>query len=122
MYIKINKKFDKRRDCNNLQFSVIESFRDGVKVKHRTLAYLATISESSLNHMYRLEDFWKDAERRLEVFAEADRAKLVVRLETIVPRPSEEMREEAERRYEELTAKLSQLRGFDPLRSQNPFL
>jgi hypothetical protein len=116
MYIKINKRF------NKLQFSVIESFRDGGKVKHRTLVYLATIPEHALKSVNRLESFWKDCERKLESFTEADRAKLVARLETIVPRPSEEMREEAERRYEELTAKLSQLRGFDPLRSQNPFL
>lgn len=122
MYIKINKKFDKRRDCNQLQLSVIESFRDGGKVKHRTLVYLATISENYLNHPYRLGDFWKDSERKLEVFAEADRTKLVTRLETIVPRPSEEMLEEAERRYEAIKAKVSQLKGFDPLRSRNPFL
>jgi hypothetical protein len=114
MYIKINKRFDKRRDCNNLQFSVIESFRDSGKVKHRTLVYLATISENSFKHVYRLGDFWKDSERKLESFAEADRAKLVARLETIVPRPSEEMREEAERRMAELTAKVSQLRGYIP--------
>jgi hypothetical protein len=94
MYIKINKRFNKRWGCNNLQFSVIESFRDGGKVKHRTLAYLATIPEIAVKYVYWLEDFWKDSDRKLESFTEADRAKLVARLETIVPRPSEEMYKE----------------------------
>ncbi len=112
MYIKINKKFNKQWGCNNLQFSVIESFRDGGKVKHRTLAHLATISENDLKSVYRLESFWKNSERKLESFTEADRAKLVARLETIVPRPSEEMHKEAERRMEEATAFAMGLRGY----------
>ncbi len=114
MYIKINKRFNKNWGCNNLQFSVIESFRASGKVKHRTLAHLATISENALKSVYRLESFWKNSERKLESFTEADREKLVARLETIVPRPSEEMREEAERRMAELTANISQSRGYKP--------
>ncbi len=48
MYIKINKRFDK------LQFSVIESYRDGEKVKHRTLVYLASIPKGDLKNVHRL--------------------------------------------------------------------
>jgi len=114
MYIKVNKRFNKKRGYKNLQFSVIESFRDSGKVKHRTLAYLATISENAFKYVYRLESFWEDSERKLESFTEADRAQLVARLETIVPRPSEEMYKEAKQRMEELTAKISQLSGYIP--------
>ncbi len=112
MYIKINKKFPTEWNCNNLQFSVIESFRDSGKVKHRTLAYLATISENALKSVYRLESFWKDSERKLESFTEADRARLTARLETIAPRPSEEMYKEAKQQMEEATAYFSGLRGY----------
>ncbi len=115
MYIKINKRFNKNWGCNNLQFSVIESFRDSGKVKHRTLAYLATIPENAVKSVDRLESFWKDSERKLESFTEADRAQLVSRLETIVPRPSEEMHKEAKLRMEEATAFASGLRGFKRL-------
>jgi hypothetical protein len=91
MYIKINKRLNKKWGYNNLQFSVIESFRDSGKVKHRTLAYLAAISEYELKDVIRLESFWKGCEWKLKSFTEADRKQLVARLETIVPHPSEEM-------------------------------
>jgi hypothetical protein len=94
MYIKINKRFD------SLQFSVIESFRDGKKVRHRTLAYLAAISEYKLKDVIRLERFWKNCDEKLSAFPEADRTRLAARVETIVPRPSEEIAEQA--RKEEL--------------------
>ncbi len=112
MYIKVNKRFNKKRGCNNLQFSVIESFRESGKVKHRTLAYLATIPENAFKYVYWLKDFWKDSERKLESFTEAERAQLVSRLETIVPRPSEEMYKEAKQQMEETTAFFSGLRGY----------
>ncbi len=112
MYLKINKKLNKKYSYNRLQFSVIESFRDGGKVKHRTLAYLATIDDNELKYVPRLESFWKDSDRKLESFSEADRTKLVARLETIVPRPSEEMHKEAKRRMEEARAFASGLPGY----------
>jgi hypothetical protein len=112
MYIKVNKRFSRLLGCQKLQFSVIESFRDGGKVKHRTLAYLATISENALKYVGRLESFWKDSDRKLESFSESDRAQLVARIETIVPRPSEEMYKEAKQRMEEATAFASGLRGY----------
>ncbi len=112
MYIKINKRFNKKWGCNNLQFSIIESFRENGKVKHRTLAYLATISENAFKYALRLESFWKDSDRKLESFSESDRAQLVARIETIVPRPSEEMYKEAKQRMEEATAFASGLRGY----------
>ena len=112
MYIKVNKRLNKKWGYNNLQFSVIESFRDSGKVKHRTLAYLATISDNDLKSVYRLEDFWKDSDRKLESFTEAERAQLVSRLETIVPRPSEEMYKEVKQRMEQATAFASGLRGY----------
>jgi hypothetical protein len=98
MYIKINKRIG-RRD-GYLQFSVIESFRDGEKVKHRTLVYLAAIAERELKNMHRLERFWKGCDEKLATLPEADRTRLTTRIETIVPRPSEEIAEQA--RKEEL--------------------
>ncbi len=119
MYIKINKRrssayINRKNVCINLQFSVIESYREGGKVKHRTLSYLATISEGDFKDVQRLESFWKNCEKKLENFSEADRTHLTVRVETIVPRPTEEMRQENERRWREARAFFSQLPGFKP--------
>ncbi len=114
MYIKINKRFNGESGCNNLQFSVIESYREGGKVKHRTLAYLASISENAFKYPHPLEIFWKNSEKKLENFSEADRTHLTARLETIVPRPTEEMRQESERRWREARAFASRLPGFKP--------
>ncbi len=111
MYIKTNRRFYENLGCINLQFSVIESFRSGGKVKHRTLMHIGTISENSLNYIYPLDGFWKKSDRKLEKFAESDRAKLSARLETIVPRPTKEMREEASRRFAEYLAEDRRLRG-----------
>jgi hypothetical protein len=111
MYIKINKRLNKKWGYNNLQFSVIESFRDAGKVKHRSLAHIGTIPESRLNHPYWLGIFWEKSERKLEVFAEADRLKLAARLETIAPRPTKEMREEHSRWVAESLAEDRRLRG-----------
>jgi hypothetical protein len=105
MYIKTNKRFNENWGCNNLQFSVIESFRDAGKVKHRSLAHIATICEDALNHPYWLGIFWEKSERKLEIFTEADRLKLVARLETIVPRPTEKMHEEHRRRVAEFSSR-----------------
>ncbi len=111
MYIKKNKRFNEKWGYANLQFSVIESFRSGGKVKHRTLAHIGTICEDALNHPYWLDRFWEKSERKLEMFAEADRLKLVARLETIAPRPTKEMREEHSRRVAESLAEDRRLRG-----------
>ncbi len=109
MYIKVNKRFSRLRGCQKLQFSVIESYRENGKVKHRTLAYLATIPEKALKYAAWLESFWRDSERKLESFTDADKARLVSRLETLVPRPSEEMYEEAKKRKEEYAVLMSRL-------------
>ncbi len=96
MYIKINKPLGKYG--RTLQFSVIESFRDGGKVRHRTLFYLASIKENALYHFYKLGDFWKDCDMKLENLPEAERTRLAARIETIVPRPTEEIRERENQR------------------------
>jgi hypothetical protein len=114
MYIKINKRANRNHGCNILQFSVIESYRDGGKVKHRTLAYLATISENNFQQVSPLESFWKNSEKKLENFSEADRTHLTARLEAVVPRPTEEMRQENERVRREAMAFFSRLPGFNP--------
>jgi hypothetical protein len=124
MYIKINKRFssgrgyyNRGRGYYNLQFSVIESYREGGKVKHRTLSYLATISEGDFENVSRLESFWGNCEKKLENFSESDRTHLTARLEAIVPRPTEEMRQENERVRRETMAFFSRLPGFNPSRS-----
>jgi hypothetical protein len=101
MYIKINKRlssatgiWNRRVGDTNLQFSVIESYREGGKVKHRTLSYLATIPDTELRNVSRLESFWKNCDEKLSAFPAADRTRLAARVETIVPRPSEEMAEQ----------------------------
>jgi len=86
MYIKVNKRFSRLRDCQILQFSVIESFRVDGKVKHRTLRYLTSIPEQCFKFQNSIESFWKTCEEALEDFSEADRKLLIARLETLVPR------------------------------------
>jgi hypothetical protein len=112
MYIKINKRrssatgiWNSRVGDTYLQFSVIESYRADGKVKHRTLVYLATIPDSQLRNVRWLGSFWKDCDEKLSVFPEADRTRLADRVETIVPRPSEELAEQV--RKEELELKKS---------------
>jgi hypothetical protein len=115
MYIKINKRIGRYHD--SLQFSVIESFRDGKKVRHRTLAYLAAIHKDALKKVRRLESFWKNCDEKLSAFPEADRTRLAARVETIVPRPSEEIAEQARKeeleRMKDFAAYMRQ-RGLDP--------
>ncbi len=113
MYIKINKRFDK------LQFSVIESYRADGKVKHRTLSYLATISEGDFKNVHRLERFWKNCDEKLESFSEDDRTHLTARLEAIVPRPTEEIAEQA--RKEELE-RMKEFAAYMNSRHTNPSL
>jgi hypothetical protein len=110
MYIKTNKRRSKNWGCINLQFAVIESFRSGGKVKHRNLAHIGTICECALKHPERLDSFWEKSERKLEMFSESDRAGLSARLETIVPRPTDEMREEHSRQMAKSLAEASRLR------------
>jgi hypothetical protein len=119
MYIKINKRFSKTGGCKIFQFSVIESYRDSGKVKQRTLVYLAAISENAFKYVRRLESFWENSERKLKSFSETDRAQLVARLETIVPRPSEEMYAEGRRQMEALTATINRLKASKPLGSRH---
>jgi hypothetical protein len=114
MYIKVNKRFSPLRRCDKLQFSVIESYRENGKVKHRTLVYLTSIFEDVLKNSSWICHFWKACADKLEKFPEVERKRLFARLETFVPRPSEEMREGAKRRMDELTAEISQLMGYIP--------
>jgi hypothetical protein len=124
MYIKINKRlssatgfWNRRVGDTNLQFSVIESYREGGKVKHRTLAYLATIPDTELKNVSRLESFWENCDEKLSAFPAADRTRLAARVETLVPRPSEEMTEQVRKeeleRMKDFAAYMRQ-RGLDP--------
>jgi hypothetical protein len=116
MYVKITKRpssvrhwFDKyngwKCDYNKLQFMVVESFRDSGKVRHKVLAYLTTIPENYLEYKGALDKFWATCDQKLESFAEADRTKLTAKLETIIPRPTAELRQEEERLDSEATAR-----------------
>ncbi len=96
MYIKVNKRFSPLRRCDKLQFSVIESYRENGKVKHRTLAYLTSIMEDVLKRSGWICRFWEACADKLEKFPEVERKRLFARLETFVPRPTEAMYEEAD--------------------------
>ncbi len=96
MYIKVNKRFSSLRGCDKLQFSVIESYRENGKVKHRTLAYLTSIMEDALKKSLWICRFWEACADKLEKFPEVERKRLFARLETFVHRPNEAMYEEAE--------------------------
>jgi hypothetical protein len=90
MYIKVNKRFSMLRGCHIFQFSVIESFRENGKVKHRTLAYLSSLPSELFNFPLGVMKFWDTCDEKLERFPENDRLRLAARIETVIPRLSEE--------------------------------
>jgi hypothetical protein len=96
MYIKVNKRFSRLSRCNKLQFSVIASYRQDGKVKHRTVAYLTSIRENSLKNSSWICHFWGACADKLEKFPEVERKRLFARLETFVTRPTEATYEEAD--------------------------
>jgi hypothetical protein len=89
MYIKVNKRYGEGVRGQRLQFSVIESYRDNGKVKHRTLAYLTSIREKFLDSPLWCKDFLTECETKLKNFPEADRLKLMTRLGTYASRADE---------------------------------
>ncbi len=102
MYIKINRRFGKRYGSRIFQFSVIESYRENGKVRHRTLCFLDWMPERFLGAKGWVDAFWEVCEQKLSQFSEKDRKRLIARLETLVPRSDEAMRvEQEERRREE---------------------
>ncbi len=94
MYIKVNKRFSTLRGCDILQFSVIESFRENGKVKHRTLLFLSSLPSECFGYWrrntVRVMKFWDICDEKLERFPENDRLRLAARIETVVPRLNEE--------------------------------
>jgi hypothetical protein len=93
MYIKVNKRFSKKFKCQMFQFSVIESFRENGKVKHRTLLYLDSIAEKFLDSPQWAKDFLGVCKHKLEALPEANRLPLMTRLETYVSRADEAVEE-----------------------------
>jgi hypothetical protein len=78
------------RGCERLQFSVIESYRENGKVKHRTLAYLASLPEDCIKFSWRVVRFWDTCDEKLERFPKNERLRLIARIEAEIPRPDEE--------------------------------
>ncbi len=93
MYIKVNKRYSDIVRGQRLQFSVIESYRENGKVKHRTLAYLTSIPEKSLDSPQWCKDFLTECETKLKNLPEADRLKLMARLKTYASRAGEAVEE-----------------------------
>jgi hypothetical protein len=89
MYIKVNKRYSEKVRGQRLQFSVIESYRENGKVKHRTLAYLTSIPEKSLVSPQWCKDFLTECETKLKNFPDADKLKLMTRLKTYASRADE---------------------------------
>jgi hypothetical protein len=99
MYIKVNKRFSTLRGCDILQFSVIESFRENGKVKHRTLLFLSSLPSECFGYWrrntVRVMKFWDTCDAKLERFPESERLRLAARIETVIPRLSEEDEQKA---------------------------
>ena len=93
MYIKVNKRYSEKVRGQRLQFSVIESYRENGKVKHRTLAYLISVREKSLDSPLWCKDFLTECENKLKNLPEADRLKLMTRLKTYASRADEAVEE-----------------------------
>ncbi len=68
---------------------MIESYRENGKVKHRTLAYLTSIPEKSLDSPQWCKDFLTNCETKLKNFPDADKLKLMTRLKTYASRADE---------------------------------
>jgi hypothetical protein len=78
------------RGCDIFQFTVIESYRADGKVKHRTLLYLSSLPTECFKYSWRVLEFWDICDEKLERFPENDRLRLAARIETVIPRLSEE--------------------------------
>ena len=89
MYIKIRKQYNHRSGERTLQFSVIESYGENGKVKQRTLVYLTSIPEKSLNSPQMCKDFLIRCETKLKNFSDADKLKLMTSLKTYASRADE---------------------------------
>ncbi len=83
------------RGCYIFQFSVIESFREDGKVKHRTLAYLSSLPSECFKYPSSVMRFWDICDEKLERFPEDSRLRLAARIEAVIPRPSEQDEQEA---------------------------
>ncbi len=94
MFIKVNKRFSKKFKCQMFQFSVIESYRDNGKVKHRTLLYLTSIPERFLDSPQWAKDVLTASENKLKALSDSDRLRLMTRLETYVSRANEAVEED----------------------------
>lgn len=94
MYIKVNKRFSKKFKCQMFQFSVIESYRENGKVKHRTVAYLTSIPEKFLDSPQWAKDLLTTGEYKLRALSDSDRLPLMTRLETYVSRANEAVEED----------------------------
>jgi hypothetical protein len=97
MYIKVNRRFSMLRHCHIFQFSVIESFRENGKVKHRTLAYLSSLPSELFKYPMGVMRFWDICDEKLERFPESERLRLAARIETVIPRLSEQDEQGARR-------------------------
>jgi hypothetical protein len=97
MYIKVNKRFSMLRGCHIFQFSVIESFRENGKVRHRTLAYLSSLQSELFKYPMGVMRFWDICDEKLERFPESERLRLAARIETVIPRLNEEDEQGARR-------------------------
>ncbi len=71
------------------QFSVVESYRDNGKVKHRTLLYLTSIPEIFLDSPQWAKDFLGMSEYKLKNLPDTDKASLMAKLRTYVSRADE---------------------------------
>jgi hypothetical protein len=97
MYIKVNRRFSMLRHCHIFQFSVIESFRENGKVKHRTLLYLSSLPSECFNYSLGVMKFWDICDEKLERFPESERLRLAARIKTVIPRLNEEDEQGARR-------------------------
>jgi hypothetical protein len=85
------------RHCHIFQFSVIESFRENGKVRHRTLAYLSSLPSELFKYPMGVMRFWDICDEKLERFPESERLRLAARIETVIPRLNEEDEQGARR-------------------------
>ncbi len=103
------------RGCHIFQFSVIESFRENGKVKHRTLLYLSSLPSECFNYPLGAMRFWDICDEKLERFPVNDRLRLAARIETVIPRLSEQDEQETR----ELSLLVSGVRNLQLLIAAN---
>ena len=107
MYVRWNRHKRATGKENYIYAVLVESHRVAGKPRQRTIKYLGGIRENTPYASHR-ESFWKEAEKKLYeagLVPEA-REKVILKMKTVVPRPSEEdvekEREEINRRTKEL--------------------